>query len=199
MRNIYLIARREYLERIRTRAFAVMTILVPAILFGITVVPSLLADRPSGTKHIAVVASDMESAHLIANNLQRAREQESEQRQAEKKQGSLAKRRAPGIPAYNVDPDTDTSAAHRVALTEKVREKQLDGVIWAPADALAARKVDYITGDTAILLEKVQVENSVDEAHQQLQLKKIGMSDAQIEDLNKPVKLQVQGTSGCAP
>lgn len=199
MRNIYLIARREYLERIRTRAFAVMTILVPAMMFGFTVVPSLLADRPGATKHIAVVASDMGTAQLIAQNLERARQQESEQRQAEKKQGTLAKRRTPNVPAYSVDLDTDTSAAHRVALTEKVKEKQLDGVIWAPADAVAARQVDYITGDTAILLEKVQVENSVDEARQQLQLKKKGMSDAEIEDLNKPVKLQVQGTSGGAP
>jgi ABC-2 type transport system permease protein len=199
MRNTYLIARREYLERIRTRAFAVMTVLVPLLMLAFTVVPSLMAGRSSGTKHIAVVASDLDTAKLIQKQLEIARQQESEEREASPKEESLPKRRMPEPPRYKVDLDTDTSASHRAALTQNVRQQQLDGVVWAPAEALAARRVDYITRDTAILVEKYQVESSVDDARQQLLLKKKGLTDAEIKDFSKPVKLDVQGTSGGAP
>jgi ABC-2 type transport system permease protein len=199
MRNTYLIARREYLERIHTRAFAVMTILVPALMLAFTVVPSLMASRASGTKHVAIVASDMETATLIQQQLERARQQDGEQREASRKEEALPKRRMPETPPYSVDLSTDASAAHRRSLTEKVRQQRLDGVVWAPDEALAARHVDYITRDTAILVEKFQVENSVDAARQQLVLKKKGLSDSEIGDFNRPVKLDVQGTSGGAP
>jgi ABC-2 type transport system permease protein len=199
MRNMYLIARREYLERIRTRAFAVMTILVPLLMVGFTVVPTMLASRPSASKHIAVVASDLPTAHLIEQKIEKARQQDAEQRGESQKEGMGPGSRMPQAPAYSVDYDIDTSSAHRVALAQKVKEKQLDGVIWAPADALAARKVDYITPDTAILVDKYQIQDAIDEARQQLALQKKGLTDGEIQDLNRPVRLEVQGASGGAP
>jgi len=39
MHNILLIARREYLESVRSRAFAIMTFFIPALMFGVTVLP----------------------------------------------------------------------------------------------------------------------------------------------------------------
>ena len=42
MRNTWLMIRREYLERVRTRSFLMSTILlIPAFMFGVTVLPSL--------------------------------------------------------------------------------------------------------------------------------------------------------------
>ena len=35
MHNIFLIARREYLERVRTKAFIIATLLIPVLLGGI--------------------------------------------------------------------------------------------------------------------------------------------------------------------
>lgn len=199
MRNMYLIARREYLERIRTRAFAVMTILVPLLMIGFTVVPTLLASRPAGTKHIAVVSSDVETAQLIQQKIEKVHQQDAEQREESQKEPVERDRRMPQAPSYQVDCDTDTSAAHRAALTSKVKEQQLDAFIWAPADALKARQVDYVARDTAILVDKYQIQDAIDEARQQLLLQKKGLSEAEIQDFNKPVKLEVQGTSGGAP
>lgn len=199
MRNMYLIARREYLERIRTRAFAVMTILVPLLMIGFTVVPTLLASRPAGTKHIAVVSSDVETAQLIQQKIEKVHQQDAEQREESQKEPVARGRRMPQAPSYQVDCDTDTSAAHRAALTSKVKEQQLDAFIWAPADALKARQVDYVARDTAILVDKYQIQDAIDEARQQLLLQKKGLSEAEIQDFNKPVKLEVQGTSGGAP
>lgn len=198
MRNIYLIARREYLERIRTRAFAVMTILVPLLMVGFTVVPTMLASRTSGTRHIAVVASDLQTAQLIQQKIEGVRQQEAEQAEESSSQQPMQGHQTQRA-AYKFDLDTDTSAAHLSALTANVKQQQLDGIIWAPAEALSARKVHYITRDTAILVDKGQIQDAVDEARQEVLLKKKGLSQAEIRDFNTPVKLEVQGTSGGAP
>jgi len=56
MRNTYLIAKREYLERIRTRAFIVMTILIPALMGGSLILPTLfIGRRAQEAKHLVVV------------------------------------------------------------------------------------------------------------------------------------------------
>ncbi len=56
--NTWLIAKREYLERIRTKAFIIATILIPALLGGLGFGSGYLAQRTKSTAHIAIVSSD---------------------------------------------------------------------------------------------------------------------------------------------
>ena len=66
MNNMFFIAQREYLERVRTKAFLTMTILIPALAFGFTIVPSLISSRFSGdAKHLVVATADLQTAELI--------------------------------------------------------------------------------------------------------------------------------------
>lgn len=58
MRNIWLIARREYLERVRTKAFLLTTILIPLLLGGGGFLSGMLASRTHSSAHIAVLTSD---------------------------------------------------------------------------------------------------------------------------------------------
>ena len=58
MRNLLLVARREYLEQIRGRAFKVTTILVPA-LFAVIIFIMIMASRgATGGKHIVIASND---------------------------------------------------------------------------------------------------------------------------------------------
>ena len=56
MRNILLIAKREYLEQIRGRAFKFSTVLLPAVI-GVLIAVGYFAGRPSESgKHVAIAA-----------------------------------------------------------------------------------------------------------------------------------------------
>ncbi len=56
MRNIFLVAKREYLEQIRGRAFRVSTILVP-LLFAVVIGVGCFSGRGSGVgKHVIIAA-----------------------------------------------------------------------------------------------------------------------------------------------
>jgi ABC-2 type transport system permease protein len=55
MHKVWAVIRREFLEKIRTRAFLIGTILGPVILLGLTLMPVLLDRRETAPKRIAVV------------------------------------------------------------------------------------------------------------------------------------------------
>src|SRR5947209_10768103 len=80
MRNIFLIARREYLERVRTKSFIVMTIMIPAFMLGVTVLPSLFLMKMSGgSKHYMVVAPEKSTAERIRQQLAQLPDEEKTQ------------------------------------------------------------------------------------------------------------------------
>ena len=55
-RNLWLILRREYLERVRTKSFIIMTFLMPVMMFSFAFLPSLLIGRrPAGHRRLMVV------------------------------------------------------------------------------------------------------------------------------------------------
>jgi ABC-2 type transport system permease protein len=186
MRNIWLIARREYLERVRQRSFLIMTIFIPALMFGVTVLPTLLADRGAGTKHLVVVASDQQTAELIRTQLQ-----ERADTSDLKQQG-----RAPSPPSYKVEISTDASSSARAALTEKVKQKELDGIVWVDDQALAANKAVFVTRNVSSLTDSAKINLGVSRAVHRRVLKNKGLSDAEIEGALKPVDMETQSASG---
>ncbi len=70
MHNIWLIAKREYLERIRTKAFLIATILIP-LFMGVFVFGSgYLASRAKSSAHLAIVSADSTFANDLKRELQ---------------------------------------------------------------------------------------------------------------------------------
>src|SRR5579872_4168836 len=57
LRNIFLIARREYLEAVRTKMFIIMTVLMPVMMMGFSVLPSYFMTVDSGKKNKVVIAA----------------------------------------------------------------------------------------------------------------------------------------------
>jgi ABC-2 type transport system permease protein len=190
MRNMLLIARREYLERVRSKAFIFMTIFIPALMLGVTVVPSLIAMRASGTKNILIAASDRETADLIRKQLEHP-DQVLDDDTGNRNQMLAAR--------YKVDVTTDVTDAQHTALTEKVKSKQLDGVIWIPDDALAANKATYITRDVTSFIDRAVVSRSVSRAANRRLLHKKGLGDTEIEAALKPVDMATFNPVGSGP
>ncbi len=53
--RIFAVIRREYLERVRTKAFWISTLLVPVLMGGMMIIPALLAARGGGEATVAVL------------------------------------------------------------------------------------------------------------------------------------------------
>jgi ABC-2 type transport system permease protein len=154
MHNIFLIARREYLERVRSKAFLFMTIFIPALIFGAVVLPGLLISKVrGGAKHLVIATADPQIGASIREELEKTPQKEEQANPTEK-------RDAPGS-TFSADVDSNVSEAERKALAEKVKQKQIDGVIWATPDALTSRKMDFITRDTSSFVDNIGIQQSI--------------------------------------
>jgi ABC-2 type transport system permease protein len=195
MRNVWLIARREYLERVRTRSFLFMTILIPLLMGGLTLGPGMLAERVSHrAQHLVVVASDRQAGEAIRAQLLHT-DQQSRGAIEDSPKASF-KRSAQQPSELTVDVDTDTSAEHRAALTTKVAKKEVDGVIWATEDALKTRNIPLITRDVSSFIENEGIRSGLNQSLSRQVLSKRGLSADEIDHVFSPVKLDVQDAAG---
>ena len=187
MHNMFLIARREYVERVRSKSFLFITIFIPALMFAVTVLPSLISSRMAGaSKHLVVVASDNQTADLIRDQLENG---DSEDKEARAQSGNpLAK--------YQVDVDTKSTESERASLSQKVKDKELDGVIWATDDALAANKITYVTRDISNLNDTFGIRQLVSRAAHRIALEKKGMSAAEIDHALQPLSMDTVNPTG---
>ena len=199
MPNWFLVARREYLERIRTKAFIVMTILIPGIMGGSLVLPALIADRTSGTtKHIVIVASDRQTGEIISNELNRLQEQQTQQTKSSRAQQPVQRSNRQDAPRFVIDIDTKATPEERAALTKQVTDKKIDGMLWATSDALAANKVPYVTRDLSSFVDNLQIQASVGRALRHDLLRRKGFTDDEIAAADRRVDLDVQSPTGAA-
>ena len=188
MHNILIIAKREYLERVRTRSFVIMTFFIPLLMFGAILAPTLLMNRGSGdTKHMVVVAADRDTAEMIRSRIEQKQDEEKSGSQAD---GKLGQKR--GLPPshFSVDVSTNTADSERAALTAKVKDKQLDAFLWATPDAIKARKLDFVTRDVSSVIENGVLGLAVSDALRRSALKSKGLKEDEIEAALQPVDVE---------
>src|SRR2546430_5386144 len=105
--NIFLIAKREYLERVRTKSFLVTTLLIP-LLMGGGILFSIVKSRHSkAASHIAVVAADTDLALALQDELEHGK-----------------------YSAMQVDVIPPPTGNTRQAVVDETAEKQIDGFVW---------------------------------------------------------------------
>src|SRR5512142_803832 len=147
MRNVWLILRREYLERVRTKSFIVSTLLLPALMIALMVLPSKLAMlKASGTKRLAVVCANADFARALQSQL--------ENRKAEPDKPDSA-------PRYKVEIVSTPDEPTRGALKARIGAGTLDGYLWLSDDALVSRKISYVARDTSDFIETATLQSAL--------------------------------------
>ena len=166
-----LIAKREYLERVKARSFLVMTVLIPLVLGGLVYGTALMNGGAGKSSHLAVVSADQGFAHALAKEL-------------ESSPGS-------SIKVDVAAPDAGT----RATLDAEIKARSLDGYVWEkPAAAAGGRPVfDWVTKAKADVITKGTVANAVRTTLTRERLGQAGMSAAEIDGMLRPVELENGG------
>ncbi len=167
MRNLMLVARREYLEQIRGRAFRVTTVLVPA-LFAMVIFIMIVAGRgASGGKHIAVASNDAALAAAIRAELL-----------AHNETNSSIEVLAPAGPA------------DRAALINRVRDGAIDGFFWVDAPPDTAPTAVYESRSSGDFITDERLGTALDHAVVRQRLTATGIRPEHIEALLKDVEVE---------
>ena len=160
MRNLMLIARREYLEQIRGRAFKVTTILVPA-LFGVILFIMYMAGRgASGAKHILIASNDAGLATEIRDQLTAHNESKSQ-----------------------FDVQAPVAPGDRAALVDQVRNKTIDGFLWVDAPAGQPPSAVYESQSSGDFITDARLGSALNHALIRRRLTSTGISSGNIESM----------------
>ena len=194
LRNTGLVIQREYLERVRTRSFIVLTLLLPAIMAGAFVIPAKLSSmKSSKTQRLVVVISNPQFGEIVRQQLLSATKADDEKTAAGDSAGDKEDKSSDDDKSasnYAIEVDSNATEAERATLRNRVASGDIDGYLWLSDDAVAARKVTYSGREAGGFMEKSWLSGQVDRAILLRELSQRGVSGTQADELLKPVKLE---------
>lgn len=168
MRKVWLIARREYLERLHTKAFLVSLVGFPLMMAAVILGPLYLAKSSGNEKHIAVVASDQALARPIAQELEAPADKDADVEAA-------------GRPKIDVTIEAPAPGLQK-QLTREVQQKSLDGFLWLN-HAEGKLQASYYSNSSNDLELGDVLETAVQHAQAEEQLLARGMPTSQVQSL----------------
>jgi ABC-2 type transport system permease protein len=185
MRNVWIIAHREYRERVRTRGFIVTTVMIPLIMAFFVVGSMFLNGNAVSEIRIAVVSSDVQLAMDLQDELAQQQGAPATASAGHAKTGASGAKPAVVVDAMDPGPNTKSQ------LDESLRSGDLDAYLWiTPASAPGGRPTfvftprssqqQYLKGVLAAVLSKVLVREQL--AHR-------GIVAADAESMLQPVDI----------
>ncbi len=175
MRKAWLVFRREYLERVRSRSFIVSTLLIPAFIYAVTVLPTQLATRKGGSvRRLAIVASNQATAEAIANKLDSP------------KSGNK----------YELELKVTDDPRQSDALKQQVESGALDGYLWLTDNAIKDGKAVYVASSTSDFVEISELHSAVNTGIVRGRLAGRGISSDDVEQMLKPVEMETVEIKG---
>jgi ABC-2 type transport system permease protein len=175
MLNVWLIAKREYLERVRAKSFLIMTILIPLLMGGL-VYGAALANGHAGNMHIAVVTQDPHFGSDLKSELESGT------------QGGTTQ----------VDVVSPPTSDTRDTLDNQLQNRQLDGYIWVTPSTVPHTRptFEWVSKSKADILTPSLLSSGIRTTLTREGLGNLGMSGSDVESLLKPIELVSKDKDG---
>jgi len=167
MRNMFLIAKREYLEQVRGRAFRMTTLGLPLV-FVLIIGVFILASHGLGSgKRLAVAADNAALANDIRTRL-------------------LSDKSAKAT----VEVISPPTQADRAALLARVRSRDLDGVLWIEPSHGAVPEATYYSQASGDFIGISRFNDALNSSLVSVRLTSSGMAQSDAEAVVKGVTLK---------
>jgi ABC-2 type transport system permease protein len=174
--NTFLVARREYLERVRAKSFLIMTILIPVLMGGLIGGSAILNSHLGSANHIAVITANPQLAPDLATELTH----------------SSATDKTPTIDVYS---PSEPGIRDRLSAELKDRNSGLDGyLVETPAPTPGERpQFDWVPRGKADIVTRSRIASAIRGALIREKLMTSGMPATEVGKLLEPVQLASSG------
>lgn len=167
MTRAFVVARREYLERVRAKSFIIATLLGPLIMGAFMIGPSLLMSRQRGKP---LRLSIVDASGVLKDDVEAA----------------LRDRKSDGQTRFDLQPSpaepVDTAQA---ALKQKVLAGDLDGYLFFPPDALALSRAEYYGKNVTNMMDLGLMDSVVKDTFVSRRLQDEGLAADRIKGLTR--------------
>jgi ABC-2 type transport system permease protein len=172
--RIKAIIRREYLERVRTKAFWISTLVVPFFLGAVMILPAYLAARGGGEFSVAVIDLSGRFFDPVQTEVDRMLEGDDEKL---------------SIALHQQDPGADPEAT-RERIKDRVQHKEFDGMLVIPAEMPDEGQPEYVAPNVAAFKLLTVLERSVNNVMVADRLTGAGLDPEKVRELTKRVGLK---------
>jgi ABC-2 type transport system permease protein len=176
--NIKIVARREYLQRIRSKGFWIGTVIFPVFMLAMTILPSLLMMR-SGTNPNVVV---IDETGRVASNMSAKRPKNAPPEPRE--QVRLAE------PTFIYEAPQPDRKAQEAALERRVRNNEIDAWIRVTPPVLTGERAEYHGRSTSNIMTQQVLEDRLTEAVRRVRLADAGYDPDKVGELSAQVRLR---------
>jgi ABC-2 type transport system permease protein len=181
MSNLFLIVKREYLQRVRTKGFIISTILTPLIFASLLLLPMLFLKFQTGDqKKIAVI----DQSGIIYDDLAQA----------------LTERVEKGKPKFLLEKVAagDNVDAVRNDLRDRINKNKLDAYIVIGKDIIHGGEASYYAKNVSNLIEQTLLKTALSNVIIKRRLSLEGLDPARVQELIKrtdlkPIKVTTTG------
>lgn len=176
LENIVVIAKREYLQRIRSKGFWIATLILPLFVVAATILPSLLLARSRAEQKVVVV----DVTGRVAPRLNEQRPDD----QLEKMRGRIAQFE------FLVEPPADGPQAQRAELDRRVMDKEIDAWIWIGRDVLTGAPVEYHAKTVSNVMTQEVLRDELSYVVRRVRLADAGLDPDRVGSLSESVDLE---------
>lgn len=180
MREVLLVIRREFLERVRSKSFLIGTIVFPLFVVGMMVLPRML-EKKGTERRIAVV--DEAPAGVAQSFAAALTEPSPDDKERDRNR-------------YTLEVLAGPLAGVEKELVRRVEAKDLDGYVVLPADVLESNRVSYRARNLASFSVLGDVQRAASRAVQTERMRVAGLRVDQVAALIKRVDVDQARISG---
>jgi ABC-2 type transport system permease protein len=167
MRNIFLIARREYKEQIRSRAFRLSTIGLPAVLGAVMAISYFSSLGLGANEHMAIAASDAALANDIRTRM-------------------LSGKNSKAV----IDVVAPATPQDRASLIEQVRTKAIDGLLTIETPTGGAPTATYTSRSSGNFMTSARIKDAMNDGLVSQHLTGSGMKQSDADVLLKGTPIE---------
>src|SRR6476661_5835096 len=186
LKNVAVIAKREYLQRAKTKAFWITTLILPLFVTAISTVPALLLSKSKASQKIVVVDETGKVGSTLVAKMNSG--------EIEKAQSGRGRDQVVSFDAETEPPAPDR-AAQRKALDKRVLDKELDAWVWIAPGVFADKPVEYHARSVSNVFTQEALKDEISTVVRQARFRDAGIDPARVDALSRSVKLETQKVS----
>jgi len=183
MGKIWIVARREYVAIVGTKAFLIVITMMPVLMFGGIVAQSLLQRRAGPSERKIAVA---DGTGVLWEPLLKSAEQRNQNEVFDVNSGTQIKPRY----VLQTGPKAPLSDEDRYELSQRVRRREIDAFVEIPAavagGSAQAPKVAFHAENAAVADEKNWIQGVVNDALRTRRLKQAGIDPQVVQQAGQP-------------
>ena len=203
MKKFLAVVKREYVERVRSKLFVIMTVLSPVMLVVFAVVPGLLFSiKAGGDTRLAIVdqTEGMKLYQPLHDSLMERHYREDDDQSSvvgevnanpKQRMEKFGKSLTGSFSVEQLKLDGRSVEDLKRELNVRLGADELDGYLVIPADILtnSGSKPAYYGRNVGDVITRAQIEQRLNQAVRRQRLIENGVKEQYLEELSKPVEL----------